>query len=81
MAEMTRKPLEMTWNTVIGINDRQQHSQHLRAILRSLGRAGLTEHLKKCATGWVEAGHLGTRSGPVDGAVRAGFLSGRSGFV
>ncbi|XP_036417924.1 uncharacterized protein LOC118801669 [Colossoma macropomum] len=48
---------------IIYSNDWQRHVQHLRAVLRSLRRAGLTANPKKCAIGRVEVRYLGFHLG------------------
>ena len=53
---------------IIYSNDWPRHLQHLRAVLRSLRRAGLTANPKKCAIGRVEVRYLGFHLG--NGQVR-----------
>ncbi|XP_056605021.1 uncharacterized protein LOC130421252 [Triplophysa dalaica] len=48
---------------IIYSNDWQRHMQHLRAVLSSLRRAGLTANPKKCAVGRVEVRYLGFHLG------------------
>ncbi|XP_056627068.1 retrovirus-related Pol polyprotein from transposon 412 isoform X1 [Triplophysa dalaica] len=48
---------------VIYSNDWERHIQHLRAVLSSLRRAGLTANPKKCAIGRVEVRYLGFHLG------------------
>ncbi|KAL0190638.1 hypothetical protein M9458_013336, partial [Cirrhinus mrigala] len=48
---------------IIYSNDWQRHMEHLRAVLRSLGAAGLTANPKKCAVGRVEVRYLGFHLG------------------
>ncbi|XP_039513052.1 uncharacterized protein LOC120468602 [Pimephales promelas] len=48
---------------IIYSNDWQRHMQYLRAVLKTLRRAGLTANPKKCAIGRVEVKYLGFHLG------------------
>ncbi|XP_039532215.1 uncharacterized protein LOC120482205 [Pimephales promelas] len=48
---------------IIYSNDWQRHMQYLRAVLKTLRRAGLTANPKKCAIGRVEVRYLGFHLG------------------
>ncbi|CAM4608181.1 unnamed protein product [Leuciscus chuanchicus] len=48
---------------IIYSGDWQRHMQHLRAVLKTLRRAGLTANPKKCAVGRVEVRYLGFHLG------------------
>ncbi len=48
---------------IIYSNDWQRHLEHVRAVLRSLGVAGLTANPRKCAIGRVEVRYLGFHLG------------------
>uniref|UniRef100_A0A8C1LM62 Gypsy retrotransposon integrase-like protein 1 n=1 Tax=Cyprinus carpio TaxID=7962 RepID=A0A8C1LM62_CYPCA len=48
---------------IIYSGDWQRHMQHLRAVLKTLRRAGLTANPRKCAIGRVEVRYLGFHLG------------------